>query len=139
MELRVSPLTKIICLSGTLATGFLLVILSCALYHNYYPLLGLMAFLIAPLPGAIFDGKSGDALDFGSDSGHSGRDFGYFMTASLVTTGVVLPMVLYHCQLLGSSSCVMGIAGGAIIYLSIVVFSRFFRMSWEQEDEALFG
>lgn len=36
--MQVAPLTKIIFLAGFLAAGFLLIILSCALWNNWYPL-----------------------------------------------------------------------------------------------------
>jgi hypothetical protein len=38
MPFTVSPLAKIITLASTLALGFILIILSCALYNNWVPL-----------------------------------------------------------------------------------------------------
>lgn len=137
MEIRISPLTRIISLSGFLASGFLFVILSCALYHNYYPLFGTLIFLLAPIPNSLF-GKR-ESSDFMSDAAANTRDFGHFLTGMFVTSGVTLPMVFYHCQLIGSVSCVMSMAGGLIIYLSIIIFSWFFNSSWENEEDNLFG
>lgn len=146
MQFRVSPLTKIISLSGFLALGFLLVILSCALFHNYYPLYDILVFLLAPIPNSLFKNRS----DYGSGSfmndpldgslGQTASDFGYFCTGMLVTSGITLPLVFYHCQLINSVSCVMSICGGLIIYSSIVIFSWFFPSSWNDDasNEALF-
>lgn len=139
MEFRVSPLTKIISLSGFLALGFLLVILSCALFHNYYPLFDILVFLLAPVPNALFSKSNADNANFMSDNVSNTQDTGSFLTGVLVTSGLALPFVFYHCQLIGSLSCIMCTLGGLIIYSSIVVFSWFFRSSWEQEDDALFG
>lgn len=139
MDFKVSPLTKIISLSGFLALGFLLVILSCALFHNYYPLFDILVFLLAPLPNALFSKSSTDSANFMSDTVSNTQDTGSFLTGVFVTSGLALPLVFYHCQLIGSLSCIMSTLGGLIIYSSIVVFSWFFHSSWEQEEDTLFG
>ena len=48
-----NPLNKIIFLSAFLASGFLLILLSCALYNNYHTLWVILIFLLAPLPNLI--------------------------------------------------------------------------------------
>ncbi|CCK71826.1 Vps55p KNAG_0I00350 [Huiozyma naganishii CBS 8797] len=141
MQFKVSPLTKIISLSGFLALGFLLVILSCALFHNYYPLYDIMLFLLAPIPNSIAGARHSGEADFMSEGagGSSTQDFPHFLTAMLVTSGLSLPLVFYHCKLIGSAACAMSMAGGLIIYSSIVIFSWFFHGNWDDEDDALFG
>lgn len=139
MEFKVSPLTKIISLSGFLALGFLLVILSCALFHNYYPLYDILIFLLAPIPNSIFSKSLYSTSDFMSESSNSGSDLGHFLTGMLVTSGISLPLVFCHCQLIGSVSCVMSMIGGLIIYSSVVIFSWFFHSSWDNEEDALFS
>lgn len=146
MHFKVSPLTKIISLSGFLALGFLLVILSCALFDNYYPLYDILIFLLAPIPNSIFQSSSqyGGGSSFMDDStttSQNSSDFGHFLTGMLVTSGITLPLILYHCQLINSVSCVMSITGGVIIYSSIVIFSWFFHSSWNDDDDndALFS
>ncbi|QLL31717.1 hypothetical protein HG536_0B05820 [Torulaspora globosa] len=139
MEFKVSPLTKIISLSGFLALGFLLVILSCALFHNYYPLFDILIFLLAPLPNTLFSKSGADNANFMSDAPSNAQDTGNFLTGVFVTSGIALPVVFYHCQLIGALSCVMSTIGGLIIYSSIVVFSWFFHSSWDQEEDTLFG
>ncbi|SCV03824.1 LANO_0G06480g1_1 [Lachancea nothofagi CBS 11611] len=139
MGLKVSPLTKIISLSGFLALGFLLVILSCALFHNYYPLFDILLFLIAPIPNALFSKRNFESSDFMSESNSNVEDVGNFFTGLLVTSGLALPTVFYHCHLINQLSCIMSTIGGIVIYLSIVVFSWFFNAGWEEEDDGLFG
>lgn len=139
MDFKVSPLTKIISLSGFLALGFLLVILSCALFHNYYPLFDILIFLLAPIPNTLFGaGNKYHTSDFMSDSSNTGQDLAHFLTGMLVTSGVALPVVLYHCQLIGHLSCIMCMTGGLIIYSSIVIFKWFFKKDFN-EDDSLFG
>lgn len=141
MAVQVSPLTKIICLSGVLALGFLLIILSCALFHNYYPLFDVLIFLLAPLPNAIFGKRDGfdSHGEFMNDTGRSGEDFGHFMTGMLVSSGVLLPVVFHHSKLINYESALMTVSGGLIIYMCIVVFTWFFNGSWDTEDDSLFG
>ncbi|OBZ75572.1 Vacuolar protein sorting-associated protein 55 [Grifola frondosa] len=50
----------VILLAFVLAVGFLLVILSCALWSNWLPLLVALTFVIAPLPNALFSHCGGD-------------------------------------------------------------------------------
>ncbi|CCF60052.1 hypothetical protein KAFR_0I02730 [Kazachstania africana CBS 2517] len=141
MKFKVSPLTKIISLSGFLALGFLLVILSCALFHNYYPLFDILLFLVAPLPNSLFGSGSTaySTSDFMTDSTHAGQDFAHFLTGTFVTSGITLPLILYHCQYITSVSCAMSILGGLIIYSSIVIFSWFFNSNWDGDEDALFN
>ncbi|SCW00161.1 LAFE_0B10792g1_1 [Lachancea fermentati] len=139
MALKVSPLTKIISLSGFLALGFLLVILSCALFHNYYPLFDILIFLLAPIPNSLFSKHNAESHDFMNESSNNVQDVGHFFTGMLVTSGLALPTVFYHCQLINHYSCIMSTTGGVIIYLSIVVFSWFFNTGWEDDEDGLFG
>lgn len=147
MHIKISPLTKIISLAGFLALGFLLIILSCALFNNYYPLYDILIFLLAPLPNSLFgisgsNGFYGSGNDFMSDSnfntGSSGNDLAHFLTGLFVCSGIVLPMVLYHSQLINSVSCGMSIMGGLIIYSSIIIFKWFFQSSSNDDDDNLF-
>jgi hypothetical protein len=70
-----------------LAIGFLLVILSSALWQNYLPLLVVATYVVAPLPNWIC-GRAANHDDF-MDSGGSGVvDFGRFLTGFLVIMGI---------------------------------------------------
>lgn len=70
-----------------LAIGFLLVILSSALWHKYWPLLVVAVYVIAPLPNWIC-GRIANPDDFMDSSSNSAMDFGRFMTGFLVLTGI---------------------------------------------------
>lgn len=50
---NISPLSKIIALSTVLAAGFILIILSCALFNNWVPLTVVGLFLLAPIPNGL--------------------------------------------------------------------------------------
>lgn len=81
-------LKTIIALSFVLAIGFLLVILSCALYKVYYPLLVVATYVIAPVPNWIA-GRVSNPDDFVESAGGSGvLDLGRFCTGFLFVMGI---------------------------------------------------
>lgn len=70
-----------------LAIGFLLVILSAALFHNFLTLLVVATYVIAPLPNWICS-KCANPDDFMGEAGYAVVDFGRFCTGFLVVMGV---------------------------------------------------
>ncbi|GAB7340558.1 hypothetical protein MBLNU457_6972t1 [Dothideomycetes sp. NU457] len=123
-------LKTIIALSFILAIGFLLVILSSALWKNYLPLLVVATYVLAPVPNWLC-GRHANPDDF-MDSGASGIvELGRFMTGFMVVMGIALPIVLAHCALITIPAMVMSIIGGLLIYGTIISFGLFFRESEE--------
>ena len=80
-------LKTIIALSFVLAIGFLLVILSCALYHVYYPLLVVATYVLAPVPNWIAS-RCANPDDFVESTGNGVLDLGRFCTGFLVVMGI---------------------------------------------------
>ncbi|KAI9831966.1 MAG: Vacuolar protein sorting-associated protein 55 [Phylliscum demangeonii] len=123
-------LKTIIALSFVLAIGFLLVILSSALWKNYFPLLVVATYVLAPLPNWIC-GRCANPDDFIDNAGNALVDFGRFMTGFLVLMGVALPALLAHCGIIAYPAMVMSIIGGLLIYGTIISFSMFFQEEQE--------
>jgi len=123
-------LKTIIALSFVLAIGFLLVILSSALWHNYLPLLVVATYCIAPLPNWIC-GRCANPDDFMENTGNAIVDFGRFMTGFLVVMGIALPALLAHCTLIAYPAMIMSIIGGLLIYGTIISFTMFFQEEQE--------
>ncbi|KAG8158765.1 hypothetical protein KVR01_011208 [Diaporthe batatas] len=119
-------LKTIIALSFVLAVGFLLVILSCALWKVYYPLLVVATYVIAPLPNWIC-GRCSNPDDFVESSGAGIMDLGRFCTGFMVVMGIALPIVLAHSNLITMGAMVMSVAGGLLIYGTIISFGMFFQ------------
>ncbi|KAL7310465.1 Vacuolar protein sorting-associated protein 55 [Mucor circinelloides] len=88
---------SIIALAFVLAIGFLLVILSCALYYNWWPLLVVATYILAPLPNALCGRCSGED-DIMSDYNSGVIDAGHFITGMFIVTGFCLPFVLAHAE-----------------------------------------
>lgn len=91
-------LKTIIALSFVLAVGFLLVILSCALWKVYYPLLVVATYVIAPIPNWICSRVS-NPDDFVESSGNAVLDLGRFITGFFVVMGIGTSFFLSACWL----------------------------------------
>ncbi|KAL2021205.1 hypothetical protein VTK56DRAFT_7392 [Thermocarpiscus australiensis] len=123
-------LKTIIALSFVLAVGFLLVILSCALWHAYYPLLVVATYVLAPVPNWIC-GHCANPDDFVESSGAAVLDLGRFCTGFLVVMGIALPVVFAHSNLITIPAMVMSVIGGLLIYGTIISFAMFFQEEQE--------
>ncbi|KDR81632.1 hypothetical protein GALMADRAFT_221500 [Galerina marginata CBS 339.88] len=124
-------LRTVILLSFVLAVGFLLIILSCALWQNWLPLLVALTFVLAPLPNALFSHCGSDDLS-SSYEGSAPIDLGRFITAMFVVTGFALPIVLAHSNVIDPKACAMSITGGGLVYATILAYSAAF--SQEESD-----
>ncbi|OIW29576.1 vacuolar protein sorting 55 [Coniochaeta ligniaria NRRL 30616] len=126
-------LKTIIALSFVLAVGFLLVILSCALWHSYFPLLVVATYVLAPVPNWICAHCGAGPDDF-VESGSGGSavlDLGRFFTGFLVVMGIALPIVLAHSHIIEIGAMVMSVVGGLLIYGTIISFTMFFQEEQE--------
>ncbi|OAA35882.1 Vacuolar protein sorting 55 superfamily [Beauveria brongniartii RCEF 3172] len=123
-------LKTIIALSFVLALGFLLVILSCALFHSYFPLLVVATSVIAPIPNWICS-RCANPDDFVESSGAAILDLGRFFTGFFVVMGMALPVILAHADIIRVEAMIMSIAGGLLIYGTIISFGMFFQ---EEQD-----
>ncbi|KAI9633774.1 vacuolar protein sorting 55 [Dioszegia hungarica] len=121
----------VILLAFVLAAGFLLVILSCALWANWLPLFVALTFILAPVPNAICARRAG--MDDFSEGNSAYIDFGRFVTGMLVTTGLSLPLLLAHSELIQPAACWMSIAGGGLVYGTILVYSGWFGGGGDDE------
>lgn len=124
-------------------------ILSSALFGNYFPLLVVATYCLAPLPNAVCSRWS-NPDDF--ESTGPGLDLGRFLTGFFVVMGigkffapslrgggkrganvcvlcgfVALPAALAHSGIIQVSAMVMSILGGLLIYGTIISFTMFFQ------------
>ncbi|KAH7926334.1 vacuolar protein sorting 55 superfamily protein [Leucogyrophana mollusca] len=125
-------LKTVILLSFVLAVGFLLIILSCALWANWLPLLVALTFVLAPLPNALFAHCGGD--EFSSYENSGAVDLGRFITATIVITGFAFPIVLTHSEVIRPAACAMSILGGGLVYGTILAYSAAFRQDDSEFD-----
>ncbi|ABN64503.2 predicted protein [Scheffersomyces stipitis CBS 6054] len=139
-----NPLNKIISLSILLSMGFLLVILA-GIYGNWFPIIIGIIFGIAHLPVAITRAvASSSDYDFNFDpssssAGNVVKEFGEFLSAFLVMTGLYLPVLLEHSHILTKTAMVLTIVGGCLIYGTVYTFSSFFDEPEEEDVVADLG
>ncbi|KDN39397.1 vacuolar protein sorting 55 [Tilletiaria anomala UBC 951] len=120
----------VILLSFVLALGFLLIILSCALWSNWLPLLVALIYVLSPLPNSLC-AKVAGYDDYSADYNSAFVDFGNFLTALMVVSGFALPLTLAHAGVITGTACLMSVSGGALVYGTILAYSGFFA---ESED-----
>jgi len=126
-------LKTVILLSFVLAVGFLMIILSCALFQNWLPLLVALIFVLAPLPNALFSHCGSD--DFSGEHEGSGPvDLGRFITSIFVVTGFALPIILAHSEVIRMPASVMSIVGGGLVYGTILAYSSTFKQESSAYD-----
>ncbi|KIV91036.1 hypothetical protein PV10_05623 [Exophiala mesophila] len=123
-------LKTIISLSFVLAIGFLLVILSAALFHNFLTLLVVATYVLAPVPNWIAS-RCANPDDFIESNSSAWIDLGRFSTGFLVIMGIALPVLLAHTGLIQIPAMIMSIVGGLLIYGTIISFTQFFK---EEQD-----
>ncbi|KAK6454208.1 vacuolar protein sorting 55 [Scheffersomyces xylosifermentans] len=139
-----NPLNRIIGLSVLLSMGFLLVILA-GIYGNWFPIIIGIIFAVAHLPVAITKAISNSSdYDFNFDpttssAGSVVKEFGQFLSAFLVVTGLYLPVVLQHSHILTKTAMVLTIVGGSLIYGTVYTFSAFFDEPEEDDEVADLG
>ncbi|RLV90109.1 Vacuolar protein sorting-associated protein 55 [Spathaspora sp. JA1] len=135
-----NALNKIIFLSAFLASGFLLILLSCALFNNYKTLWVILIFLLAPLPNifaSTVENSRDTFLTFNDNENAVTplQEFCKSTTGFLIISGIALPLVLYHTHLIELGALIMSVIGGLIVYIDIVVFIWFFSHEQEENDE----
>jgi len=120
-------LKTIIGLAFVLACGFLLVILSCGLFENWLPLLVAATYIMAPFPNWIFSRCAGneDYMSM-SDSPSGWKDFGQFLTGAVIVTGLCLPLIFAHADMITYTAMLKSTIGGVLIYGTIIAYSHFF-------------
>lgn len=69
--------------------------------------------MLAPLPNALFSHCGSDDLNYGEGSGPI--DLGRFITSIIVVSGVALPIILAHSEIINPKACVMSIVGGGYV------------------------
>jgi hypothetical protein len=58
--------------------------------------------------------------------------FGHFLTGTLVSSGFAIPLILLHSKLIQGPACWMSMAGGSLVYGTILVYAGLFN---EGQDE----
>lgn len=114
-----------------LAMGFLLIVLSTALYGSWMPILDGLIFAIAHIPYLLTNSSSSGEYQtgFGDIDGmvtNYAADMGKWVSSFLITTGILFPLSLCRSNILTTTATGLSIVGGICIYTTIVLFTTFF-------------
>lgn len=102
-------------------TGVLFQFLGCALWHNWWPMLTALMYVLVPMP-YLFFGGGGDS--FGSSSG-GWQDAGKFLTGFSAVGSIAIPAILAHAQIIATGALVMELAAAFILGTGVLLYDYF--------------
>lgn len=133
--------TALIGLAALLSVGVLLVILSCTnlTENKFLPLLVILTYFIAPIPNFIArrlvgGGSKGEFED--EEEVSTTREYGNFITGILFVTGIAIPLVLLHSDMINVLSTILSLIGGLMIFCSFLIYAKLFLNS-NSDNEGL--
>mmetsp|Transcript_16061 Transcript_16061/g.32487 ORF Transcript_16061/g.32487 Transcript_16061/m.32487 type:complete len:133 (-) Transcript_16061:136-534(-) len=129
-------LAQILVLALLASLAIFMHILSCALFNNWWPMINLLSYCLAPLPLlAYWSSHGGDGLldDSGNKAAQHWAEF-----ASSVGAAVIfgLPLVMYHNRVIEQGAALMDLAGFLLLCATIGLGVIFHRQS---EGGSFFG
>jgi len=124
-DYKLPDLRVMMALALALSLGILCNILAGALFGNWWPMVIVIFYFIAPLPDLLCS-RCGQN-DVMNVSGRNFKDLGYFLTGVLVISGFGLPAVLAHNNVIGIPALCLSLGGGLIVYASLVIYIHFFH------------
>ena len=98
------------------AVGVTFLVLSCALYDNWWPMFVLIFYFLSPLP-TVISRRLADSLDTASSAC---VELAIFLTTGIVISAIGLPLVLAHVSAIDWGACALVLAGNIIVFLTIL-------------------
>jgi len=117
-------------LAFCISIGLLLNILACVLWHNWIPIFVVIAYFLAPLPNLVCARCN---KGYEHTYGHGFQDVGFFLTGVFIVSGFALPGLLAHVNKIDTAALFMGLAGGLIVYGSLMTYLHCFSRPRETE------
>ena len=125
--MAVRALWQSLVLAFLFSVAIFLHVLSGALYDNWWTLLILIAYVLAPLPLCLFARASGGDSLFGDAGSKASQHWAEFLSTTLVSLIVGIPFVLWHVGVVPAGSALMALAGFLLVCVTAglaIVFSR---------------
>lgn len=112
--------------SALLATGVLLIVFSCALYHNWWPLFMVFVFIASCIFPLMCNAcKMEDPNEFmDSNRDEIGPMLGWFMVGLFLVLGYSIPIELVRKGLFHLTGFWMATGGGTVMLMAIVLFIK---------------
>ncbi|CAG8482852.1 12567_t:CDS:2 [Acaulospora morrowiae] len=83
-------------------------------------------FVLAPFPNMIFSKCSSGDYYYSDNYNDGFKDFGHFLTSIFIITGLCLPLVLAHSEVITVPAMILSIGGGVLVYSTIIAYTKFF-------------
>ncbi|KAM7254173.1 hypothetical protein ACFE04_031855 [Oxalis oulophora] len=113
---------KLASLAILVSGGIVLQILACALYHNWWPMLTVIMYVLLPMPLLFFAGSDGSALFSESDNGWANA--AKFLTGASAVGSVAIPAILKHADVICWGALAMELSSFVIFVTAILCFIR---------------
>eukprot|EP01102_Stenamoeba_stenopodia_P005466 TRINITY_DN1614_c0_g1_i1.p1 TRINITY_DN1614_c0_g1~~TRINITY_DN1614_c0_g1_i1.p1 ORF type:complete len:135 (+),score=22.94 TRINITY_DN1614_c0_g1_i1:107-511(+) len=126
----------IIGLACLLASGIVMNFLACSLHTlqtTWWPMFSVVFYILAPLPN-LFVGKNEDNDPFAT-APSSIKHIAMFLTGGFIVSGLALPLVLGHAQVIGTPAMSLALVGGVTVYGSIIAYLHFFHKKTDDDFE----
>ncbi|XP_073143133.1 vacuolar protein sorting-associated protein 55 homolog [Henckelia pumila] len=111
---------KLAMLAILVSGGIVLQILACALYHNWWPMLTVLMYVLLPMPLIFFAGSDTSLMYSESTSGWI--DAAKFLTGASAIGSVAIPVILKHAGVIGWGAMVMELSSFLIIVFTILCY-----------------
>ncbi|KAG4093925.1 hypothetical protein H8356DRAFT_1047441 [Neocallimastix lanati (nom. inval.)] len=106
--------------------------------YKFLPLLVILTYFIAPIPNFIakkLSGNKGGEYD-DEESVSTTKEYGNLITGILFVTGIAIPLVLLHSDMINFMSTILSLIGGLMIFCAFLIYTRLF-ITGNNSDENL--
>ncbi|KAH7296864.1 hypothetical protein KP509_26G041800 [Ceratopteris richardii] len=105
-----------------LSASITLQILACALFHNWWPMLTLVMYILIPMPFLFFGGGSIESIT--SAEAGEWADVAKFLLGFSVVGSLCIPSVLYHAQVIQAAAMGMAFASFFLLMVTLTLFAK---------------
>eukprot|EP01107_Rhizomastix_libera_P014434 TRINITY_DN4622_c0_g1_i1.p1 TRINITY_DN4622_c0_g1~~TRINITY_DN4622_c0_g1_i1.p1 ORF type:complete len:134 (-),score=29.53 TRINITY_DN4622_c0_g1_i1:37-438(-) len=121
--------------SALFVVGFALNILACTIKTgdrgaNWILFLVIIMYFFTPIPNFMC-GMCNRPDPFG-DGNRGWKNSGFFLTAILIVSGIGFPLILLHAKVIDVGNMIMSLAGGVVIYGTVILYAHFFSVKEEE-------
>ncbi|XP_071724490.1 vacuolar protein sorting-associated protein 55 homolog [Rutidosis leptorrhynchoides] len=124
---------KLASLALFVSGGIVLLILACALYDNWWPMLSVIMYVLLPMPLLFFAGSDGSSLF--SESDNRWVSAAKFLTGVSAIGSIAIPAILKHANVICWGAFAMELSSFVIFVLAIICC---IRMMSEDDDYTMF-
>ncbi|RDX66072.1 Vacuolar protein sorting-associated protein 55-like protein, partial [Mucuna pruriens] len=104
------------------SASFLLQILACAIYNNWWPMLSALMYVLVPMPCLFFGGGSTQFLM--SRDGGGWIDAAKFLTGASAVGSIAIPIILKHAHMIETGAMLIELVSFFIFICTVLCFHQ---------------